>query len=83
MAAASTAAGIVAQRAIEAAGTLDRKKVRAAIANTDLQTFFGPVKFDKRGQNTASAIVLFQIQNGKRMTVAPPSLANSKFKYPR
>ena len=83
VAAASTAAGIVAQRAFEAAGSLNKKKVRDAIANTNLQTFFGPVKFDKRGQNTASAIVLFQVQGGKRKTVWPPSVANSAFKYPR
>ncbi|MBT5949443.1 MAG: amino acid ABC transporter substrate-binding protein, partial [Nitrospinaceae bacterium] len=83
VAAASTAAGIVVQRAIEAAGTLNKKKVRDAIANTNLQTFFGPVKFDKRGQNTASAIVLFQVQGGKRKTVGPPSVANGAFKYPR
>lgn len=83
VAAASTAAGIVAQRAIEAAGTLDKKKVRAAIAKSDLQTFFGPVKFDKRGMNAASAIVLFQVQDGKRRTVGPESVANAKFRYPR
>jgi branched-chain amino acid transport system substrate-binding protein len=83
VAAASAAAGIVVQRAIEAAGTLNKKKVRDAIANTNLQTFFGPVKFDKRGQNTASAIVLFQVQGGKRKTVGPPSVANGTFKYPR
>ena len=83
VAAASAAAGIVAQRAFEAAGTLNKKKVRDAIANTNIQTFFGPVKFDKRGQNTASAIVLFQIQGGKRKTVGPPSVANGTFMYPK
>ncbi len=83
VAAASTTAGIVAQKAIEAAGTLDKKKVRDAIANTDLKTFFGPVKFDKRNMNAASAIVLFQVQDGKRKTVGPKSVANAKFRYPR
>lgn len=83
VAAASTAAGIVVQRAIEKAGSLDKKKVRAAIASINLQTFFGPVKFDGRGQNMASAIVLFQIQDGQRKTVGPPSVANSKFRYPK
>ena len=83
VAAASTAAGIVAQKAIETAGTLDKKKVRDAIANINLQTFFGPVKFDKRNMNAASAIVLFQVQDGKRKTVGPKSVANAKFRYPR
>jgi branched-chain amino acid transport system substrate-binding protein len=83
VAAASTAAGIVAQKAIETAGTLDKKKVRDAIANINLQTFFGPVKFDKRNMNAASAIVLFQVQDGKRRTVGPKSVANAKFRYPR
>ncbi len=83
VAAASTAAGIVAQKAIEAAGTLNKQKVRDAIANISLQTFFGPVKFDKRGMNAASAIVLFQVQNGKRRTVGPKNVANAEFKYPR
>lgn len=83
VAASATAAGIVAQKAIEAAGSLDKKKVRDALSKLDLQTFFGPVKFDARGMNAASAIVLFQVQDGKRRTVAPGSVANAKFRYPR
>ncbi|MCY4108896.1 MAG: amino acid ABC transporter substrate-binding protein, partial [Chloroflexi bacterium] len=61
----------------------DKKKVRDAIANTNLKTFFGPVKFDKLNMNAASAIVLFQVQDGKRKTVGPKSVANAKFRYPR
>jgi branched-chain amino acid transport system substrate-binding protein len=56
--------------AIERAGTLDREKIREAIAATDMITVKGPVKFKKDG----TGIILFglrQWQNGDQEVVFP------------
>jgi branched-chain amino acid transport system substrate-binding protein len=78
----STAAVLTFVSAIEHAGSLDREKVRDAIAKTDMMTFFGPIKFDDTGKNTAKAMVLYQVQDGKYLVVAPRKWANSKVIYP-
>ena len=68
--------------AFERAGSLDRERVRDAIAKTDLMTFFGPIRFDASGKNVAKSMVLYQVQNGKYMVVAPSKWANSTAIYP-
>ena len=44
--AAGLAAGLVLQKAIEDAGTLDTKAVKAALERMDIMTFYGRVKFE-------------------------------------
>lgn len=78
----SAAAVLTFVDAIERAGSLDRAKVRDAIAKTDLMTFFGPIKFDATGKNIAKSMVLYQVQGGKYRVVAPAKWANSKPIYP-
>jgi branched-chain amino acid transport system substrate-binding protein len=78
----SSAAVLTFVDAIERAGSLDRDRVRDAIAQTDLMTFFGPIKFDATGKNIAKSMVLYQVQNGKYAVVAPSRWANSKAIYP-
>jgi branched-chain amino acid transport system substrate-binding protein len=79
----SAAAIEVYQRALEKAGSLDPKKVRDAIAATDLMTFYGPIKFDQRGVNIGKSMAVVQIQNGKPQVVYPASAATAKLVYPR
>jgi branched-chain amino acid transport system substrate-binding protein len=56
---ASAVAGIaVFKDAIERAGSLDRKKVRDAIAATDLDTIYGKVRFLENGQIKGTSVVL-------------------------
>ena len=82
-AAESSAAVLVYADAFQRAGSLDQKKVRDALAKTNLQTFYGPVKFDKTGKNTAKPMVLYQVQDGKYKVVAPTRWAESKLVWPR
>ena len=51
-AAESSAALLVFKDAFERANSLDQKKVRDALAKTDMKTFYGGVKFNAGGQNT-------------------------------
>ena len=78
----SVAALQVYQRALEKAGTLDPQKVRDAIAQTNIMTAYGPVRFNAAGQNIAKGMTVVQIQNGKPVEVYPPSAAKGKFVYP-
>ncbi|HJU22921.1 MAG TPA: amino acid ABC transporter substrate-binding protein, partial [Casimicrobiaceae bacterium] len=81
-AAESTAAVEVFADAIERAGSLDREKVRDALANTNLMTFYGPVKFDSTGKNTAKSMVMYQVQHEKYVVVAPAKWATAKPIFP-
>jgi branched-chain amino acid transport system substrate-binding protein len=70
-AAQSAAAVLVYADALTRAQSLDPAKVRDALAETDLETFFGPIKFDETGRNRAKPMVLTQIRNGKYKIVLP------------
>jgi len=81
-AAESTASVEVFADAIERAGSLDKDKVRDALAKTDMMTFFGPVKFDATGKNIAKSMVMYQVQHEKYVVVAPAKWAAAKPIYP-
>jgi branched-chain amino acid transport system substrate-binding protein len=78
----STAALEVYQAALEKTGSFDPQKVRDAIAETDLMTAYGPIKFDERGANIAKGMAVMQIQEGKPVVVYPPDSATGKLSYP-
>lgn len=78
----STAALQVYQRAIEKAGSLDPQKVRDALAQTDIMTAYGPVRFNAKGQNIAKGMSVIQIQGGKPVVVFPTDGAKARFIYP-
>lgn len=78
----STAAGVAFQKAIEAAGTLDPKAVRDAIATLDFVSFFGHIKFDSRGINIYKPMAVEQWQQGKKVTVWPTDVAVAKPLWP-
>jgi len=79
----SAAAVEVFASAFTAAGSLDQAAVRDALAATDMQTFYGNIKFDATGKNTAKPMVLFQVQNGELKVVAPTKWAEAKVVFPR
>lgn len=79
----ASAAVYVFKDAFERAGTLDKEKVRDAIAATDLQTFYGPIKFSEAGNNIAKPMVLRQIQDGQYNVVAPSEYASHPLDWPR
>ena len=78
----SSAAGIAFQFAIQQAGSIDPQKVRNALANLDITTFYGRIHFDATGANTFKPMATMQIQNGKVVTVFPTDVANAQLAYP-
>ncbi|TCS64061.1 amino acid ABC transporter substrate-binding protein [Varunaivibrio sulfuroxidans] len=81
-AAESAAAVLVYKDAFERANSLDQKKVRDALAATDMETFYGKVKFNAEGENIAKPMVLFQVQDGQYKVVAPAKWAAAKLRWP-
>ncbi len=79
----ASAAVYVFKDAFERAGSLDKEKVRDAIAATDLATFYGNIKFSDAGNNIAKPMVLRQIQGGEYNVVAPSNFASHKLVWPR
>jgi branched-chain amino acid transport system substrate-binding protein len=82
-AAESSAAVLVFADALQRAGGFDQEKVRDALARTDLQTFYGPIKFDETGKNVVKPMMLYQVQDGDYKVVAPTKWATAKLIYPR
>jgi branched-chain amino acid transport system substrate-binding protein len=82
-AAQSAAAVHVFVDAFRRARSLDPQTVRDAIAATELDTFYGPVKFDETGRNIAKPVVLTQVQGGKYVVVSPAKWATHKPVVPR
>jgi branched-chain amino acid transport system substrate-binding protein len=81
-AAESTAAVLTFVDAFQRAGSLDPERIRTALTATNMQTFYGNIKFDSTGKNIAKPMVLYQIQDQKYKVVAPTKWATSKIVHP-
>ena len=85
-AAESAAALLVWKDAFERANAFDTEKVRDALAKTDMQTFYGNIKFGSGGQNTAKPMVLFQVRcegdTCENRLVAPTKFASHELVHP-
>jgi branched-chain amino acid transport system substrate-binding protein len=69
--AAAAAALVALQKAIEKAGTIDKAKVRDALASLDIVTFYGPIKFSANGMNGGRDLPIIQVQGGKPVVIYP------------
>ncbi|MCZ7664410.1 MAG: amino acid ABC transporter substrate-binding protein [Thermoleophilia bacterium] len=89
--AAAATAGVVLQKAIEAAGSLDNEKVREALLNLDIETFNHPVKFgtmEYKGEtltnvNTKGKPLSVQVQNGELVVTYPDDVKTADLLYPK
>ncbi len=81
-AAAATAACLTLEVAIEEANSTQPRWVRDALGVIELQTFFGPIKFDDRGVNMAKPIYVQQVQSGRTVLVWPREIAGAALRYP-
>ena len=81
-AAESAAAVLVFADAFERAGGFGKDAVRDALAATEMQTFYGNIKFDETGKNIAKPMVLYQIQDGAYVVVAPTRWAAAEVRHP-
>jgi branched-chain amino acid transport system substrate-binding protein len=72
------AATVLLGDAIERAGTLDKTKVRDALAATDINTFYGPIKFSANGMNQVRDLPIIQVQNKQIKVIHPPDIKNGE-----
>lgn len=68
---------ITAAAAVNSAKSADPTAIRDAIRKVDLQTPFGPVKFDAKGQNP-HPVLITQVQGGQYKVVWPADAAEVK-----
>ena len=78
----STAALEVYHLAIEKIGSIEPKKVRDAIAATNIMTAYGPIRFNDKGQNIEKGMGVIQIQKGRPVMVFPTDHKEADLIYP-
>jgi len=78
--ASAAVSGALFQLALERAGSLDKEKVREALATMDVVTFFGPIKFGPTGQVNSLEPPVFQIQNKKPVVLFPAPIKQGELK---
>ena len=80
----SYAAGLVAQRCVESAGTVEDRALRAKAGTEDFSTFYGRFKIDPAtGRQVGRSVVIIQWQQGRKVIVWPPELSQAELVYPR
>jgi branched-chain amino acid transport system substrate-binding protein len=82
-AAESSAAVMTFVDAFKRAGSFEPDAVRDALAATEMETFYGNIKFDETGKNIAKPMALLQVQDGQYVVVAPTKWAEKEMIYPR
>jgi branched-chain amino acid transport system substrate-binding protein len=76
-------AGLVGQRCIEVAGTLDQRALREAANMLDFSTFYGRFKIDPAtGKQTGRSVIIIQWQRGRKVIVWPPEQRQARLVYP-
>ena len=75
------AAGLVAQRCVEAAGSLEQELLWKAAGNLDFHTFFGRFRINSEsGEQIGRSVYLVQWQRGRKVVIWPPEQAQGKLK---
>jgi branched-chain amino acid transport system substrate-binding protein len=66
----------------EKAGSTEPDKIRDGMAALDVESFFGRLKFNEKGQNVYKPMAVIQVQQGKAVTVWPKESAEAEFIWP-
>jgi branched-chain amino acid transport system substrate-binding protein len=80
--ASGTAAGLLLQLAIEKAASIETDKVREALLGMDVETFWGPTKWDTNGKTLKGGQGAIQIQDGKIVAIGPERIREKAPIYP-
>jgi branched-chain amino acid transport system substrate-binding protein len=78
----ATAACLALITAAEKAGSTDANAVRDQLEKLDEQTFFGPLKFNAKGQNVVKNMAVIQIQDGKAVGIWPKAASEAPLRSP-
>ena len=75
--------GLIIEKCIQEAGTVEQITLRQYALSTDFKTFYGNFKTDECGNQIGHQMVVIQWQKGKKVIVYPESVAEAKMIYPR
>jgi branched-chain amino acid transport system substrate-binding protein len=75
--------GLIIEKCIQEAGTLDDLTLRRVAKSADFKTFYGTFKTDTNGNQTGHEMVVVQWQDQEKVIVYPESVAQTKILYPR
>ena len=67
--------------AIERAGSTDKNKVRDALAETNIATFYGPIKFTANGMNEVRDLPVIQVQDKSIKVVHPADIKDGELVF--
>lgn len=82
-AAQALAAGVIAMRCLEEAGTADDAALLAAARALDCSTMFGRFRLDPRtGRQVGHQVLTVQWQDGTRRVIWPPGPARARLRHP-
>jgi branched-chain amino acid transport system substrate-binding protein len=74
--------GQVLEAAVTKAASLDREKIRDALANLDMVSVYGRYKVDAEGTAIGHEVLMIQWQKGKKQIVWPEAYATAKLIFP-
>ena len=78
---ASSAAALSALKAaLEKAGSIDPAKVRAALRDLSITTFYGPIDFGENGMNGGRDLPIIQVQDGDVVVLFPEAIKQADMK---
>jgi len=75
--------GIIIEKCIQQAGTLDDLPLRNVAKGTSFKTFYGNFNTDSNGNQIGHDMVVVQWRGGGKVIVYPESIAQTKMVYPR
>ena len=76
------ASGLVVQRSVAEAGSVDENALRQAAGDLDFTTFYGRFRIDEDGRQIGRSVALVQRQEGRKVVVWPPEQAEAPLQYP-
>jgi branched-chain amino acid transport system substrate-binding protein len=76
------ATGLVAAHCVALAGDLHDDALLGAAVSADFTTFYGRFQIDEAGRQVGRSVALVQRQEGRKMVVWPPELADGELRYP-
>ena len=75
--------GLILEKCIDKAETLNDSVLREVAKGLEIDTFYGKFKTDRTGHQIGHKMVVVQWQNGEKVIVFPDPISQAKFIYPR
>ena len=76
------AAGLIAERCAQEAGSVDNDALRTAATGLDFTTFYGRFRIDETGRQIGRSVALVQRQDGRKVVVWPAEQAEGAARWP-